>query len=714
MSEIKEISEKLNEQLNDALDVENSSDEGYIPQFRMVGNSKIPVSKTEGKLWKTRLQQCKASMKDVMDHWDKALQYYNIDHVGYRMNKEDDGNTKKLKKFENCKENLIYTNIIGMLPNLYSQNPSVFVTPEIETEENSTMATTLQRLINIILQRRVHPGINMQPKARKAIINGMITNRGIIKIGWTNKNMMNDKVLEDINTISEKLQNAKEIKEIEKLEGQLQALNDMVDFSEASCCYAQHVLPTDLFIDPTSQEQDGSDAKWMMERTLLPTEWLRAKFGFEKDDETHSVYKTDQVLKLGDNDAESDMTSLDDDAFDDKYGYDCAENYKKSQLTECFWIWDKVKRRVYLYCSANWDYPVWVYDDPYHLQEFFPYYILNFIESPNTITTHGEVSLYLDQQDEVNKINAKLSQMREFGFNHFLFNTNAGVAKKDIENWANGKESIVGISLPPNVKFEDVLFVGQVPADKNQILYEKGDLFRQIDAASGTDATIRSGEYKTNTTNLAIQTYMAGKNAKLDDKRDLIERWLGNIAWGLAQICLQFMTNENIQEILGREYAQSWRNYTAQEIKTTFSLQCVGGSTQRPNSAAKQQQALQITQILGQFASATPMVVLVMLRLLARAFDSFIVREEDINTIIQSIEQQMIAQQQQAQTAAQNQEAQANLANEQANTQVVDQAAQIQQMTQLPESVQNTILSNVLNQQQQQQLPPESAAPGAI
>ena len=110
MSEIKEISEKLNEQLNDALDVENSSDEGYIPQFRMVGNSKIPVSKTEGKLWKTRLQQCKASMKDVIDHWDKALQYYNIDHVGYRMNKEDDGNTKKLKKFENCKENLIYTN----------------------------------------------------------------------------------------------------------------------------------------------------------------------------------------------------------------------------------------------------------------------------------------------------------------------------------------------------------------------------------------------------------------------------------------------------------------------------------------------------------------------------------------------------------------------------------------------------------------------------
>lgn len=695
-----DISKKLDEQLNDALDIENS-DEGYIPQFRMVGASKIPVSKTEGKLWKVRLQQCKASMKDITDHWERALQYYNIDHVGYRLNKEDNPNSKKLKKFENCKENVIFANTIGMLPALYSQNPSVSVTPEIENDENATMATTLQRLLNIILQRRITPGVNMQPKARKAILNAMVTNRGIIKIGWTNKNAMNEKVLEDVNTIAEKLEKAKEIKEIEKLEGQLQALNEMIDFSEASCCYAQHVLPTDLFIDPTAQEQDGSDAKWIMERTLLPTEWLRAKYGFEVNDETHSVYNNEQVLKLEESDPDDDMTTISEDSFDDKYGYDCTENYRKSLLTECYWVWDKVKRRVYLYSGANWDYPIWVYNDPYKLQEFYPYYILNFIESPNTISTHGEISLYLDQQDEINVINAQLSKMREFGFNHYLFNTNAGVARSDVERWANGKDNIVGINLPPNTKFEDVLFTGQVPVDKNQILYEKNDLFRQIDAVSGTNATIRSGEYKTNTTNLAIQQYQAGMSARLDDKRDIIERWLGNIAWGMAQICLQFMSQENIQEILGRDYAQSWRNYSPLEIKTTFSLQCVGGSTQRPNSSAKQQQALQITQLLGQFASASPMVVLVMLRLLSRAFDSFIVREEDITTIISSIEQQLQMQQQQAQMAAQNQQAQAQLAEQQANSEVVDQAAQVQQMTQLPESVQNTILSNVLNNQQQ-------------
>ena len=166
--------------------------------------------------------------------------------------------------------------------------------------------------------------------------------------------MVNDPVIHDIQTIAEKLEKAKNPKDIEKLEGQLTALNEMIDMSESSSCYIQHILPTDLFIDPTAQEQDGSDAKWIMERTLLPTEWLKAKYGFDVNDEIHSVYKNDQVLKLSETNTDEDMTSIDSDNFDDKFGYDTIENYRKSQLSECYWVWDKVKRRVYLYSSANW------------------------------------------------------------------------------------------------------------------------------------------------------------------------------------------------------------------------------------------------------------------------------------------------------------------------------------------------------------------------
>ena len=72
-------------------------------------------------------------------------------------------------------------------------------------------------------------------------------------------------------------------------------------------------------------------------------------------------------------------------------------------------------------------------------------------------------------------INNQLQQMREFGFNHFLFDTNSGADIKDIQKWANGERSITGIKLPPNKKFEDVIDVfahyGKEYNEKCQLIF---------------------------------------------------------------------------------------------------------------------------------------------------------------------------------------------------------------------------------------------------
>ena len=189
--------------------------------------------------------------------------------------------------------------------------------------------------------------------------------------------------------------------------------------------------------------------------------------------------------------------------------------------------------------------------------------------------------------------------MREFGFNHFLFDTNSGIDKNDIQKWANGGNNILGVKLPPNKKWEDVLFNGQLPSDKTQQLYDKTDIITTIDMITGTDATTRT---------------------KLDDKRDAIETWLGQVGWGIAQLCLQFMSKEQVESLLGVGNAEGWENVDAQFIPLQFSLQCVGGSTMKPTSDFKKQEALQISQVLGQFASASPYVVIVMLQVLQRAY----------------------------------------------------------------------------------------------
>ena len=75
----------------------------------------------------------------------------------------------------------------------------------------------------------------------------------------------------------------------------------------------------------------------------------------------------------------------------------------------------------------------------------------------------------------------------------------------------------------------------------------------------------------------------------------------------------------------------------AQTIRTTFTPRVVGGSTLKPTSRAKKEQALQISQIIGQFTRATPIAAVVALKVLSQAFDNVVVSQEDWELIYKGI-----------------------------------------------------------------------------
>ena len=108
------------------------------------------------------------------------------------------------------------------------------------------------------------------------------------------------------------------------------------------------------------------------QKVFMLQKYLKAKFGLETDDEgqTKSVYAPDVVLPVGNKDRADDDTDIlsninDEDAFN-TYGFDNAENYKRSCLTECYWVWDRLKKRVYLFSNSSWEYPIWVWEDMYN------------------------------------------------------------------------------------------------------------------------------------------------------------------------------------------------------------------------------------------------------------------------------------------------------------------------------------------------------------
>jgi hypothetical protein len=74
-----------------------------------------------------------------------------------------------------------------------------------------------------------------------------------------------------------------------------------------------------------------------------------------------------------------------------------------------------------------------------------------------------------------------------------------------------------------------------------------------------------------------------------------------------------------------------------------------GDDTLEPTSVMKKQEAVQLSQIMGQFAGASPAIVVVMLKLMSRAFNEIVISPEDWEMIFQSVQSQMQQQQPQPQ-----------------------------------------------------------------
>ena len=144
-------------------------------------------------------------------------------------------------------------------------------------------------------------------------------------------------------------------------------------------------------------------------------------------------------------------------------------------------------------------------------------------------------------------------------------------------------------------------------------------------------------EYKTNTTNKAIESYESQIQTRADEKMDAIEDSVGTVLWLTAQMCMQFMEKEEVITIIGEEFGSKWETVTADVIRSKFTPRVVGGSTLKPTSRAKKEQALQISQIIGQFTRATPIAAVVALKVLSQAFDNVVVSKEDWELIYKGI-----------------------------------------------------------------------------
>ncbi len=618
------------------------------PSYQVIGDSKIPVSKATGAIWKSRVNQGNKNTEGVRESWQEAIRYFENDQLPHRKNKDNEvGNDQSNQRLNNKiteTENVVFANVTTMVPALYARNPEAEFTANIEA--NTGLATSLERLVNVLGHRKAAPGINLKPKAKRGVVTCLLTNRAWIKIGWTERAESSEQALKDLEGLSKELDKAKDTKAIQAVEGKIQALEESIDILRPSGPFAVHKSPFEIIVDPNAKEIDLSDAKWLIEADMLPTEFILAKYAKKSKnaEEYKSIYKSTHIMKAtleGEDKAEDIGNNFS--VFENQgdtaksFGFNDEESFNKAKMTKVYKVWDAVTRRVLMFNSQDWKWPIWVWDDPLELDTFFPFYPLTFFESPNGPLTKGEVSYYLDQQESINEIADEKKRARRWARRNIFFNKNL-VNQEDAEAVLNGDDGTArGINIPPDMKLQDVIGSITAPSVQHKELFDKEDLYKAVDRVSSVGATMRGEQFKTNTNKAAVQSNQAASNMRVDEKTDQIEDWVGQIYWGIAQLCLMNMEKEQVSNLIGEEAAAEWKNMTKEEVGQ-LSYQVVGGSTKKPTSAAKKEEALELGQVLGQFVNAAPGPTLkIMLKAMERAFDEIVIKEEDWAEIAEAI-----------------------------------------------------------------------------
>jgi hypothetical protein len=411
-------------------------------------------------------------------------------------------------------------------------------------------------------------------------------------------------------------------------------------------------LPHQVLIDPNSTDPVGADANWMMVEDLLPTEYINAIYATENEDkeEFTSIFEPTHIMNGGskgsDSDGEFSLFNKNDNRYS-AYGFDTQDQFDKACMTKVWYVWDRVTRRLEMYADNDWKWPIWVWDDPYGLQGFFPLTPMWFHENPVAMYAKGEVSYYLDQQDQINEINDEKRRAILWARRNIFYNPETGITQEMADRILKGPDATATpLKLPEGMKGADAIFSIPPPSTAFAALFDKKDLYQSVDRIASTNEVERGGEFKTNTTNRAIDYYSTMGNMRMDMRLDAIEDALGDVGWKLAQLCMKFMDAQTVSEIIGLDVSQFWRPLDNLRDYSAFSLQIVGGSTQKLTSQQKKQEAVQVGQVMAQYVRAAPASALkVSLKMLSEAFDDFIISKEDWDSIAAEVAQMAQSQQ---------------------------------------------------------------------
>lgn len=528
----------------------------------------------------SRIDKQYACAADLRKRWKVARNY-----VGGKNGEDGEGGLVRV--------NIIKSRLDIIQPSIYAKNPEIAVTPNERLASDNyelvgNFAKTLEILINEIL---IKDG-KLKKKGKAAVRAALTTTVGWVKIIWQEDYNTDPLINSRMQDIQDNIARMKMLSEqsnesgcdsqaaIAELEQQLRALEQQTEIVRAygfavDNLRAEDILILDESIDSIDEYQNASA--------------IAHKIYFEKE-----KFKTVFGKDAPKNAKEYNQSKDENAKVDDK---------KKYCLYAVWEVWDKDSNTVYTLVEGGKEWAREPYTPDYLGEQFYPFFPLQFERIDGEMHPKSLVEGMIELQDEYNTSHTQFAEHRKESLPVRAYNKAAGITDAEVKQIANRKSNdIIGLSGDPTQPIASQITSLQDPPI-NPAVYSTEHIMRGFELVSGAqDAAAGSVQQAKTATEAELMAQ--GSTTRRAESLDVVDDWLTDISNYAAEIMLQVLTLEQVQNIVGNDAV--WPQLSKDEIFKKVNVTVRAGSTAKPNKLRERDQwaqfAPQITQGIIQIA----------------------------------------------------------------------------------------------------------------
>lgn len=502
--------------------------------------------------------------------WDKLIDLYRGKHF----------NTQLLNAEDRIAVNICFATINVIAPSIAVNYPKLLVWSR--KAEDETKAQIMETVLNYWWR-----SYKAQNEAALAVKDSLVIGHGWVKVGW--------RYVEE-----QKLVVQRELVEAHNVEHDDQQIvpsdpsEHTADDPDSESAdnepeyevvedrpFIERVSPFDIYVDPEAKTL--ASAKWIAQKIVKPLEEVRQDKRYRA--KGRAALKPDARVN-------PEWLKDDDGTFpeDDVRRVTIYEFYDMQMGTMC--VFSALGDEMLL--------------DPIPQPYVFghPFVMLRNYEVPDEFYPMGDVEALEPLQMELDKTRSQMMNHRKRFNRKWIYDPTAfdqnGVSQlnKDTDNTL--VPVIEGVQRPLN---EVIVPLPQNAVEPQLYQYENSTL-ELMDRVSGASEYQQGAAPPIRRTATEASMIQDAANARAADKLARVELFIAEIAEKVVKLAQQYMTEDSVVRIIGKNGNPLWIPYSREDIQGEFDFEVEAGSTQPKNDQFRRNQALQLLQALTPWAQA--------------------------------------------------------------------------------------------------------------